>query len=933
MAEPTIQYAFTAGEFSPTLYGRTDLQKYDLGVSRAYNMFVDYRGGLSTRAGLEYGVELVNPDDTTRIYSFDFGVDIANTYILVFGDQYVRFIQDGGYLVESSTAITAATQADPGVITSTAHGLTTGDLVFIDSVAGMTELNGRLFLVTVLTVNTFSLQEPYSSTTDVDTTGYTAYTSGGTVARIYTVTTPYAESDLDRLVAEQRRDTVTLTHPDYPINTLVRNDATDWTISEVSFSSSISAPTNLAGTASGAGSASVGYIVTAVRDSEESLPTRMLVLSSIVNFTSTSGQVNLTWDAVSDVDFYRIYRTTIAPNSTGTVAAELAGYLGTSYSPAFTDTNIIPDFTDTPPEFFDPFADGAVEHINITAGGSGYSQATATVGVTGGSGTGFSGYPVVNSSGAIIGVYILNSGKNYTTPVVSFTGGTGAAATATLTTTGGNAPRASKIFQQRQIYGGTDNAPLGVWGSKPGYFTNFDTATIITDGDSYQFDLDAERVNPIRYFIALRRGLIAFTGSGVWNLTGGDNISITPLNVDADAQTYIGSDDVKPVAIDNDILYVQKENGVVRALSYDRVNDVYTGIDRSLLANHLIGVGKNITRWAWAQAPFYLIWSVREDGRFLTMTYIRNQDIYAWTQHETLGQMKDVASVEEAGVNVAYFIVERTINGVVRKFVERIRNRAGANAEDYVCVDSAVSTGPTPQSGTIRVSAATGSVTVTVTGATPFVVGDVGSDIRVNNGRIEITGFTSSTQVTGTVRVPLTDLLPDGVPLPTPIWYLDAPFTTVSGLWHLEGESVAIQANGTPQARQTVSSGTVTVPTGTTLAHVGLPYTCQLQTLPAISRSRLIEGKTRSPVSVDLRVNLARGLYIGTEEDNLYFIVERSTEPYDTATALQSGIKSVPVNATYDRDAFVIVEIRDPLPATILGYTLYLDVGDDDDES
>lgn len=932
MTIPIVQYAFTGGELSPTLWGRTDLEKYDLGCSKAYNMFVDYRGGLSSRTGLEYAVEVTNPEDTTRIFSFDFGVDIANTYILVFGDTYLRFIQDGGYVLEDAVSITGATAADPGVITAASHGYTTGDLVFIDAVEGMTELNNRLFVITVLSTDTFSLQEVYDDTLDVDTSAYTAYTSGGDVYRVYTVTTPYAEGDLDSLVLEQRRDTVICTHPDYAPQELVRSGATDWAIGDLTIASSVATPENLSGSASGAGSATVGYVITTIIDGEESLPTRMEVLTSIVNFTTEEGQVVLTWDSVDDADYYRIYRTTVNPASTAVQGAEITGYIGVAYAPTFTDGNIVPDFADTPPEFYDPFADGAIEHINITAGGSGYDQDTAEVSITG-DGSGFEGYPIVDNSGAIVGVYILQAGSGYTTATVSFTGGSSATATATIGAASGNNPRTSKIFQQRQIFGGTDNSPLGVWGSKPGSYRNFDSSLILTDGDSYEFDLDAERVNPIRYFIALQRNLIAFTGSGVWNITGGDDVAVTPLNVNAEAQTYIGSDDVKPIAIDNDILYVQKENGVVRALAYNRVSDIYTGVDRSLFSNHFFTKQRTIVRWAWAQTPFYLIWCVRSDGRILTMTWIKEQEVYGWTQHETQGLAKDVASIEENGQNIPYFVIQREVNSNTRKFIERITRREGDNAEDYMCFDAGYSTGPTAQDGTASASAATGTVTVTVSGATPFTSADVGSDIRINNGRIRITAYSSSTEVTGDVKVELTDLLPDGTPLPTTDWSMDAQFTTISGLWHLEGSSVTTLANGTPQSAQTVTNGQVTVPSGTTLAHVGWGYTWELQTLPAIMRDRIIEGKTRSPVSADLRLNLARGVYLGTDEDNLYFVVEPGPTAYDTAIPLQSGIRSQAISSTYDKDAIVTVRGTLPLPATVLGYTLNMDVGDDDDRS
>lgn len=73
----------------------------------------------------------------------------------------------------SATTITAATKADPCQVTAVEHGLTTGDRVFIKNVGGMTEINNLQFVVTVVDSDNFTL--------GVDSTGYTTYTSGGTV--------------------------------------------------------------------------------------------------------------------------------------------------------------------------------------------------------------------------------------------------------------------------------------------------------------------------------------------------------------------------------------------------------------------------------------------------------------------------------------------------------------------------------------------------------------------------------------------------------------------------------------------------------------------------------------------------------------------------------------------------------------------------------
>lgn len=98
---------------------------------------------------------------------------------------------------KAAVTITAATQANPCSITSTAHGLSTGDEVFISGVVGMTELNDKTYTITVVDADTFTLDS-------TDATAYTAYTSGGTAQRLVHYTLDFvttATTDYDSAVS------------------------------------------------------------------------------------------------------------------------------------------------------------------------------------------------------------------------------------------------------------------------------------------------------------------------------------------------------------------------------------------------------------------------------------------------------------------------------------------------------------------------------------------------------------------------------------------------------------------------------------------------------------------------------------------------------------------------------------------------------------
>jgi hypothetical protein len=91
------QKSFTGGELSPSLYARNDLAKYANGLKTLKNGFVRAEGCISNRAGLEFICEVKDSSKKTRLIPFAFNTE--QTYILELGDQYARFIKDGGQIV------------------------------------------------------------------------------------------------------------------------------------------------------------------------------------------------------------------------------------------------------------------------------------------------------------------------------------------------------------------------------------------------------------------------------------------------------------------------------------------------------------------------------------------------------------------------------------------------------------------------------------------------------------------------------------------------------------------------------------------------------------------------------------------------------------------------------------------------------------------
>lgn len=938
MSIDLAKYAFVAGEISPTLFGRSDLEKYDLGLALARNWFVDYRGGLSTRPGTEF-VDFVQHDDQeTRFFPFKFAPNLANTYLILFGDGYIRFIQDGGYVLEDDISIHTITQASPGVVTAFGHGLSNGDWGYFSGIVGMVELNDVLAEVSAVTTDTFTLLDQFGDPLNTSQMG--AYVSNGVFNRIYTLASPYDPDDLPTLKAYQRRDTVRLTHPDYATRNLVRTDATDWALTVEDIGNGGTAPTGLAGTPSAAGTASVGFMVTAIVDGEESLPSAMVIVASSVDYAATAGSVNLVWTAVAGAEYYNVYRTKIqsgaGASAQAITKAEQVGYIGRAYGPIFIDNNIIPDFTVTPPEFNDPFANGAILEIAVTAGGTGWNKATTTVAVSG-SGSGFTGYPIVNNSGVIVGVVITNPGSGYVNPVVTFPagGGSGATATATAGELTGNDPAVSAIFQQRQIYAATHNQPLTVFASRPGLLSNHDVSPVVTDADAWQFDIESEEVAPIEHLIPTRGGLLVISQAGIWLLTsGGTNQAITPTQALADPQSYRGCSSVKPLAIDTDILYIEGKSPTVRLLSYSELAKVYGGQDMSILSNHLFSPTKEIVRWGYAQNPFNLVVAVRSDGTLLIFTLVKEQDVYAWTSHQTKGLFLDLEVVEENGLATVYLMVKRFINGRWTKFIERLASRNFTHVEQAWCVDCGVQLVHEYPAATLTPGAATGSGVTFTASAAVFASGDVGKVIRGGGGRGEIVQFNSATEVLVDIDRDLTLVVPedeDNLPLDIASgdWYMDEPVTELS-VPHLKNQPVSILADGNVVSDKTVDAeGNLTLAVPATEIVVGLKYQCVAQTLPPTTQEAVIEGKRKRVVGAAVRVNDTRGLKVGDLLDNLYPFKERTTELPNEPILLQSGPKYILIDTPYNEEGQTYFVQDYPLPATILGIIADLEVGDD----
>ncbi len=331
---------------------------------------------------------------------------------------YMRVVYQGGLITESALNITGVSNANPAVISITAHGYSVGDWISINGVDGIPQLNGLSWIVaTVPTSGTFTVTDLFGNVFN----NSAAYVSGGTAARIYTTPTPYLAADIYWMKTTQSANTMSIgcinqtTLTEYNTYDLVRNGATNWVFTAVEFQAGIVAPDNLtaAATSSTTTNTYYAYGVTAVSATtgEESIVSNLVSIKNN-DISINAGSNSLNWNQVANSSNYNIYSATPFYNAVVPVGVPY-GYIGTSVGTSFVDNNITADFTQVPPQHADPFARGKISFVNVTAGGAGFTQSTISYSVTTSTGTGFSGQPIV-ANGALQSFYITDAGQGYT---------------------------------------------------------------------------------------------------------------------------------------------------------------------------------------------------------------------------------------------------------------------------------------------------------------------------------------------------------------------------------------------------------------------------------------------------------------------------------------------------------------------------------------
>ncbi len=365
----------------------------------------------------------------------------------------------------------------------------------------------------------------------------------------------------------------------------------------------------------------------------------------------------------------------------------------------------------------------------------------------------------------------------------------------------GSYPGVIGAFQQRSFVSGSANTPDYVRASRSAELDGFTARRPITDSSALSYRMVNSRVVRPRHFVDVAGRLVQFSNIGEVIVEGGESGIITPTAINPRFISQNGCAVYPaPLPVHDSALYVQARGSLVRDL-----RPTEAGSDLTLTASHLVD-GYTITDWCYQQTPNSIVWAVRDDGVLLSLTYQRESGVFGWARHITDGTVEAICCVPEGTEDVVYLVVNRTIDGSTVRYIERLANRQAAYP-DTVCADAALEAEGMGSHAAASLSLDFSASTFTALGmrhagvvatasAAAFTSTDAGRSFNViapdgNPRRCVITTYTSTTVVTLLI-VAAEFAFSDPEVIASADWY----WTSVSGLNHLEGETVSLTLDG-----------------------------------------------------------------------------------------------------------------------------------------
>jgi len=495
-------------------------------------------------------------------------------------------------------------------------------------------------------------------------------------------------------------------------------------------------------------------------------------------------------------------------------------------------------------------------------------------------------------------------------------------------------------YQQRLIFAASTAFPQTVWCSRSGDYKDFGKNSPATDDDRIIYTYAGRQVNEIRHLIDVG-SLMALTSGGQFQITGDQNKVLTPASFSFSSQGADGASATPPLIVSNIALFIQEKGSVVRDLAYSFDVDGYQGSDLTVLANHLFR-GYQLVDWSFTVVPYSAAWAIRNDGLLLCLTYLRDQQVFAWAPQPTDGKFESTCSISEGTEDAVYFSVQRTVNGQAKRYIERLSSRQFSNDDDAFFVDCGLSyNGRNVSTRTMSISDAGSGwgygvqQNLTISGAAYFNAGNVDDEIHfpyteIEDGesidkvlRVRIVSYVSANQVTVQANRDVPALFRNSAKTN---WSFAR--SSFGGLAHLEGKTVSVLSDGNVDTPKVVSSGQIKLDSPGSVVHVGLPITAEFETLDInIANQETLLEKKKIISQISLMVNSSRGIFASTDGKEFYELAQREFEFYDQSVDDATGIVDMTVGAEWAQSGRVYVRQTDPLPLAVLAVIPSVTVG------
>jgi hypothetical protein len=511
-------------------------------------------------------------------------------------------------------------------------------------------------------------------------------------------------------------------------------------------------------------------------------------------------------------------------------------------------------------------------------------------------------------------------------------GGTGAVTTWRLSHFGGDMgwPGVGTIFEERFLPASTSRYPATIFGGVTGGFTTT-TADMspssadgtVSDDSGFVITIGDDQVNYINWLSSGRILLIGTSGS-VHSMSGGTSSTyapVTPSNVTIKREDVNGTREfIRAHRIGSSVFYLSSTALKMRDIYYDFGIDNYISRDATIFNDHITKSG--ITDVCFQQEPDPNLWCTRGDGQLIGFCYDKVNEVEGWHRHILGGTdtaVKSVACIpnpNRTGDDI-WMVVSRTIDGATVQYIEYMTEYFNSDngTDSAFFVDSGLTYDGYADT-TLTPGAVTGSGVIFTSGSAVFSASDVGNVLKSGTARATITAYNSATEVECTITSDFdsTSAIPSGS------WSLAAD--SVSGLDHLEGEVVNIFADGFVCNPQTVTSGTVPLPTYCSRVHVGLGYVAYMVLLPVEAPELgTIQGRVSHIHNIHILLTDTMLLEYGClgvdGQLDVVPTLQLNVSNYDEAPPLFNGILTRSPPSGYGQGDSLVLYQDGPTPLTV----------------